>query len=200
MLTALPACAEMTVMIARHIAFQHDTAVNFKDYILGRRVTLTSPLAPKTVESAIRNGTKSVFNPFYTGVVGWCRFGRISLRWATAMWSNGFQPTFAGKIQTDSRGSRLTARFGAPISLLVFFAFWYFGLANVVVISFIGYVINPDSRPSDLIMLPAAFGFMFVPLAFHLIFNRGADEHFERIVALLGEIAELEPVDLSTKA
>ena len=186
-------------MIAHHREMPHGVCVNFRDYLLGRRVVLTSPLEPSSVERAVRNGTKSVFNPFYTGVVGWCRFGRVGLRWATAIWSNGFQPVLSGKFRAHSGGTQMTARFGAPVYLLVFFAFWYFALTNLIVIALTGYVTNPDSRSTDLLMIPAALGFMAVPLAFHFIFNRSADEHCERILILLSEIAELETVVSTTR-
>lgn len=166
--------------------------MTFKDYVVGRRVELVSALDREAVEFAIRNRIKSGFNPFYTGVVGWCRFGRVGLRWATAMWGNGFQPTFRGKLASGPGGTRLEGRFGAPPVLLIFFAVWY-GMLTLMLGTMFGVYVNGSLASLDnLLNLVVVILFLFVPVGFHLVANRGADRHFESILVALNEHAGFE--------
>lgn len=166
--------------------------MTFKDYVVGRRVELVSQLDREAVELAIGNRIKSAFNPFYTGVVGWCRFGRVRLRWATAMWGNGFQPTFRGKLFSGPGCTRLEGRFGAPPILLIFFGFWYVTLASMLITTLGAYVNGSLASLDILPTLAAIILFLFVPVGFHLLANRSADRHFESILAALNEHAGFE--------
>ena len=165
--------------------------MRLRDYILGRRVELTSPLEREAVERAIRSNIKFGFDPFYTGVAGWVRFGRVSLRWATAMWSNGFQPVFSGKLHSELGSTNMRVRFGAPFYLLLFFGFWYLTLSSLMITALGQYVSDPEASGDLLITVSAATGMMAFPIALHFIFNRNANTHFERIIDMLQEVADL---------
>ena len=164
--------------------------MNLRDYILGRRVELNSPLERQMVERAIRANIKLGFNPFYTGVVGWVRFGRVNLRWATAMWSNGFQPVFSGQLRSEMGSTKMRVRFGAPVYLLLFFGFWYIALSSLMLTALGQYISSDKASGDPLTMVAAASGMMAFPIALHFIFNRSANTHFEQILDLLREVAE----------
>lgn len=169
--------------------------MTIKDYVFGHRIELASPLDREAVALAVRKGIKSGFNPFYTGVVGYCRFGRVGLRWATAMWNNGFQPTFRGKLVSGLDGTRLEARFGAPPLLLIFLAAWYLLLARVLA-SVLEASINGTLTATNMLLnLGGIVLFLLIPVGFHLLTNRGADRHLESILAALKVHAGFEKTD-----
>ena len=105
------------------------------------------------------------------------------------MWGNGFQPTFRGKLNSALGITRLEYRFGAPPFLLIFFALWYTGLGSMLVSILTAYIGDAYAGRDALMNVAFVILFLFVPVGFHLIFNRGADRHFESILAFLKEHA-----------
>ena len=107
------------------------------------------------------------------------------------MWSNGFQPVFSGKLRSELGATTMRARFGAPIYLLLFLGIWYFMLSSMVLAALGQYISDAYSGIDALIMVAAASGMMAFPIALHFIFNRNANLHFERIIGLLQEAADM---------
>ena len=176
----------------------HRVQVTIKDYIFGRRANLASSLDPELVQQAIRQNVRSNFNPFASGVAGWCRSRRIGLRWATAMFNNGLQPVFRGKLMARNGGTRLEATFGAPPLLLVFFAIWCFLLALMIVHTLSAYVNDMLGGTNAFNNIGASILFMAIPFGMHLLLNRNADRQFESILAFLNEFGgfDVEPSEL----
>ena len=159
--------------------------MTIKEYVFGRRVRLVTSLGKGEVEDAVRRHVGGTFNPFHTGVAGWCQFNRIGLRWATAFWSNGFQPVFRGKLEAHGTGTSIDGRFGAPPVLLAFLGFWYSMLSMMAFTTIAAYVNDEFGEVDLFVMLPALIAFMFIPAIFHLLFNRSADSQFDDILEFL---------------
>ena len=167
--------------------------MTLKDYLLGRRFELVSPLPREEIARRINAATPSIFSPLAKGVAGSCRFDRLKLLWRIPLFDNGFAPVFAGQLTSDRRQTRISARWGASLYLRVFFTIWY-GLLLVMAISLAAAIFG--GRPSagnELLAFPFVGLFALVPLLFHLVFNRSADKHLANILAFLAtEIAATE--------
>lgn len=172
--------------------------MKLKDYILGRRVTMTSTFDQAEVSRRIREGSGSLANPFSGGVKGWYRFGMLRLWWATPMWSNGFAPILSAKLDGELGGTRLNGRFGAPTMLLVFLVIWYSMLFLFLTSSVSAYVGNPGARSENLLGLAVGLAMMLVPVMAHLVFNRRSHEHLEAILKFLSAEAGFSEAPTST--
>ena len=159
--------------------------MGLKDYLLGRRFVLRSPLPSDEVASRIRGAAGNLFNPFREGVSGWCRFGHLRLFVAKPLFDNGFQPTFAGRMSENLGMTELRVRFGASLSLRVFFAFWY-GMLSLLMLTLMPVVLSGDLQTGyEPLGVAVALVFMAIPLLFHYLFNRGADGELEQIFLFL---------------
>ncbi|WP_137680342.1 hypothetical protein [Aurantiacibacter suaedae] len=167
--------------------------MTLKDYLLGRRFELVSALPREEIARRISTATPSMLSPLARGVAGSCRFGRLRLFWRIPFFDNGFAPVFAGRLTSDRRQTRISARWGASLYVRVFFTIWY-GLVLVIAISLATALFG--GRPSagnDLLIVPFVGLFALVPLLVHLVFNRSADKHLTIILAfLVAEIAATE--------
>lgn len=159
--------------------------MRLRDYIMGQRFVLRSRRSVDHVTTRIREGSANIFNPFASGVSGWCRFGHLRLWWSTPFFSNGFQPTFSARLRESLGGTELHARFGASLYLRIFFSFWY-GLLLVAMIFLVGALLGDGPKtgnePLGFLIVPL---FMAIPIVLHLIFNRNADQHLEEILGFL---------------
>ena len=178
-------------MLAERPRHGHQMPMGLKDYLLGRRFQLHSLLPANEVESRIREAAGSLFNPFGDGVSGWCRFGHLRLHVATPMFSNGFQPIFAGRVSGDLGATEVNARFGASLYLRIFFLFWY-GVLLIIAFTLVPVILRgPLETGYEPLGILMVLLFMAAPLLFHKIFNRGADDELEKILQFLQEEADL---------
>jgi len=165
--------------------------VGLKDYILGRRFLLRSPLSAQEVASRIREASGNLFNPLSDGVSGWCRFGHLRLHVATPLFSNGFQPVFTGRLSENLGRAELTARFGSSLYLRVFFALWY-GILLLMVVACLSVILRGELQTGyEPLGILLALAFMAIPLLFHVLLNRGAEDDLQNILEFLEEEAGL---------
>ncbi|QIQ86745.1 hypothetical protein [Erythrobacter sp.] len=157
---------------------------------MGRRVTLHSPLPPDEAARRIDRTAGPVWSFAHHGVAGWARFGFVRLVWSIPMFENGFRPVFAGRLVATGKGTRLTASYGASGFLRVFLAVWYglFGIISASLILLPASTRHEDAGP--LLVAAAAMALAAVPIAFHLIFNRKADAHYEEMLGFLAREAK----------
>lgn len=159
--------------------------MKLKDYLVGRRVVLYSRLRPDEAALRINAETRSIFAPLAHGVAGWCRVGRVSLHWKLPLISNGFKPTFWGRLYEDQRGSRIEARYGAPAHLKLFYGAWY-GILLLILLSAIASMAEPQGAAVGTLALPPAILlFAALPLLMHFILNRNSEAHLGHILAFL---------------
>ena len=155
------------------------------DYLRGIRLTMTSPLPPHELERRINEATVSRFLPFSKGVSGWARFSRLRLRHRRRMRNDG-QAVLAGRITEGNRGSHLDLRYGAPLPILVFFAFWYAILLGLVLPFLLFGPESTTSSPADTWLITAFIAFFGIfPLALLFFFRMSADDDLAALVAFL---------------
>jgi uncharacterized membrane protein (DUF485 family) len=161
--------------------------MNLRDYVFGRKAVLTSRLSKEEIVRRINAQAGSAFLPFSDGVCGGVYLGRVRLSVRNPYFSNGFQPIFAGKLVENLGQTELPASFGAPLYLRLFYAFWYLFLGFFLV-----GLLSSDLTPgSEAISIIIPIAMMLAPIAFHFIFNRNADVHYDEILHFLDIEADL---------
>jgi hypothetical protein len=131
-----------------------------------------------------------MFNPMANGVGGWSRFNRLSLDWRVPMFSNGSAAKFWGKMREDLGRTEIRGRFGAPRFLQAFVLVWYSVITAMFVSLFAAWLGNDMGTSTDVMGLFIVPAFGLMPLLLILVFNRGAERHFEEILDFLERIAE----------
>lgn len=93
--------------------------MRLRDYFFGIPITIDSPLPPDEV--ALRIGAASGFSflPFDTGVVGGTLFGYLQLKYRRSIFGFDLMPRLSGEIVKANWGSRIFAKFGAPLQLKI---------------------------------------------------------------------------------
>lgn len=162
-------------------------------YLAGRRVVLRSPLPKDEVAGLILNAVGNPFWPTANGITGLVVFGHVRLAWSVPFFSNGFRPVFSGSLKNDLGRTEFRASYGAPALLLVFFVFWYAILALIGLTGLAAWLGARPETGNEWLVPVVVPVFMVAPLAFHFVFNRNADQHWDAILELLRREAQLTP-------
>lgn len=172
-------------MLAEHCLPGQKIWMRLRDYLLGRRFELVSPLGRNDVASRVNAATPSTFSFLTSGVVGWCRFGFLQLHWSVPMFSNGFAPVLSARLHDDMGRTRIAGRYGAPRYLQAWFVLWWGLLGLFLTVLAAGVFGVVPRTENEWIGLIIGLIFAAVPLIFHGIFNRNADDHFEAMLDML---------------
>ena len=169
--------------------------MRLRDYLFGFRFELISPLGREVLARRVNAATQSIFNPFASGVTGWCRFGFLHLHWSVAMFSNGFAPVLSARLHDDMGRTRIAGRFGAPRFLQTWLVLWWGLLGFMVTVLVAGLLGAMPRTENEWIGLVVAPVFAALPLMFHFILNRNADAHFEAMLDMLKREADAASVN-----
>lgn len=163
------------------------------DYFFGLPIDLYSPLGPEEVAQRINQRSKSRFNPFATGVIGWARFGRLKLEHRASIFSYNAMPRLGGKLENAEGRTRISGKFGGPLMVKIFFPVWYLVLALMFLTTtanFLGGNGDPASFVPFFLILPI---FAVLPLGMHYIFTRNSQYDLEAILAFLETEVQAKP-------
>jgi hypothetical protein len=169
--------------------------MRLKDYFIGIPIRLRSPLSAEAVAERINNSAGSIFWPFNFGVVGWARFGRISLRYRSSIFEYNAKPLLVGGLRDESLGAVLALRYRAPGPIYVFYLFWYsfLTLVGLLLIGTIGQR-NPDQTGADLAIVCIGLIFMLIfPVGMHYFGTRNWHEELSDLLDFLASEAEAYP-------
>ncbi len=165
--------------------------MELKDYLLGKRIVLHSPLRPDEIARRINEASNSVFSPFSRGVAGWSKLRRVSLRWKLSFFDDGYRSKLWGRLEESDRFTTLHARYGAARSMRIFLVFWYAVLALMLAASIGALTSGRDDAWETLLFLVALLFFGAFPLLLAAIFNRNSEQHLRQILAFLEAEAQL---------
>jgi len=165
--------------------------VNYRDYFLGKRVTLRSPLRPEAVAERIRANAKRWFwSPFYTGPAGGVTFGRVRLRWVASFFEYNEKPVLVGTVDEAAAGSVLNLVYRGPTFGRLFYIVWYLFLGVFSVILLVKGT-DPPLHGADLLAPFLGLGVMAgVPIGLHMWGTARSDEELDALIEFLEEVAD----------
>lgn len=164
--------------------------MGLKDYFVGRRLVLISPLTASEVQARINDSAGSSVLPFSMGTVGWARFGRFRLRQRTSLFDYNAKPMLIGKMIGIPEGTRIEANFGATLWMKAFLVFWYAFLALWTVIAI---ATGPfEGNQGDLAYFPYLMVPLFavMPIGMHYLFNHSAEKDLKVMLRFLDTAAK----------
>lgn len=179
-------------LLAERQEARHRVAMKLFDYFVGQSVILTSRLSRAEVAQRINAATPPWYWPFANGVRGKAWLGQVRLSY-TDLWFFHYnaQPVLAGRLLDELGGTRLQAKFRAPLFAYVFFAFWYFVLTSLAIILFLAWL-NDTLEPGGWISFPIIGVMLATPLIMHFAFTRKSDEDLNAVLVFLSKEAEFE--------
>jgi hypothetical protein len=168
--------------------------MRFRDYFLGQRVLLRSPLKPADVVCRINGAAKSSWWPFNLGVIGGIRFGRVRLRYASSPFEYNAKPLLLGRIDEAIPGSVLRLTYRGPRWSLLFDLFWY-GLLATIAVVFLTTGLDPPATGSDTFFVVLGFvGMAALPAIMHLVGTRRSDEELVELISFLADTVDAKPI------
>lgn len=161
------------------------------EYLKGRPVRLVSPLDPATVQAAINAHTRSGFQPFGKGVVGWVRMGRVRLRYRAGFFDYNAKPVLVGRAENDMGRTRLELSYRAPLKVYGFIFLWF-----LILTIFWGIVSQALAQASSLesiaLKLVLFLVYLLMPLWVHWIGTLDAEEELDLLLQFLRQHAKAE--------
>lgn len=158
------------------------------DYVFGQRFVLRTTLTRDRVQERIDAATISVLNPFSTGVTGWSRFGRISLRAHSGVFDYSAKPLLVGKVQDIGGWTELDLRFRGPRFAVAFFCVWYLLLGSFALALLDGSVEGDEGFYP--VGLPIMALMLLAPAVMHVIGTRKAGKEREALLDFLQRVID----------
>ena len=168
-------------------ADRHDLAMRIKDYVFGQKRVLHSPLSREEVCTRINRASGSVLNPFGTGVAGWARFGRISLRIQRGPFDYNAKPLLSGCVYEIPGGAEIYTKYGASIWTIFFFVFWYMFILLISITMAVIFLtgdagVNWDAMPFGILVVVVL---LIVPIIMHIVGTRESESELDEILTFL---------------
>ena len=112
----------------------HKNRMKLSEYWAGRPVELHTLLPVDAATQRLNASAGSPRNPFFRGVVGFCRDGRLSLRRMTPLVHSVFKPVLEAKLEASRGGTTISGKFGMSALLKGFLPIWYAFLVLVGIV------------------------------------------------------------------
>lgn len=171
----------------------HDLGMQMSELLLGRRVTLYSPLPADEIQRKINSSTGSMLWPFCCDkIIGGVALGFIRLAYQSSPIEYNAKSLLSGRLRADRAGTLISARFGVSALMKVGFAFYYLVLG--LIISTL--LLEPSKiEPGQETTVPIFFtAFLAMPVILHLLFTRNSAADLERIVRFLDQQVQAKPI------
>jgi hypothetical protein len=166
------------------------TSMRLKDYFIGERFRLHSPMSARMVAEHINEAAGSALWPFTTGVVGGVWSGLICLRYRSSLFEYNAKPVLAGRLHTATGGSNLELRYRAPLWVYGFYLFWYLSL-TLIIFSVIAFGWTPEIRDGEKAIDFGIFALLLVtPLGLHTIGTHRSEVELAYLIDFLSRHAE----------
>jgi hypothetical protein len=166
------------------------------EYLVGRRIQLSSPFPPQECTRRIDAAAPSTFS-MASGVVGGARAGRLWLRYRSSPFSaTSGAPRLVGRMEPAGTGSSLRLRYRAPAGTPFFFLWWF------IMFSLIFLAVAPNIRWAPDISVMERFGVGAVyfaimfggPAMMWWMATRTAEVDLEELLKFLAESVKAWPV------